>query len=468
MRHSFAVVLVVAGTFLTGCGGPARPGQAIVDALMPVGLGKPQVEPAETVFSNGTRALTVVFTTERWALKGQFVHQSSEMSAKETQEAMRLPETERLNRMDHIVSHIQVWAVPLEPGVRAGADLKAALPPNPLPHEDYQEPAFLGNGHGYAWYMYAPIYRWMDVQRRLRLSDGDDPLAAAARGMTVIDKKMRTRDSCIYILASAGARALPYAEKAVAERQPWRGEIVGAFRICTDPQVSAWLVELAGSADADVAKAAKYALISTPRREAAALYLVWLEEALGRKDQYDSYKRCQLVEACKAFPAPGLDAVLRRAAQSPCGLWDYLGAFYALREVAGPPIPKELEEAKREIDRQKENAARHTYERSPQGNWISRHVGEPYDQKKVNAAVTAILASPDHDAAAALGLELAMYSAKVSTELLLNMRRAGLAILRGLPDGKGRRLVSHLQKEFFPEDNNLRELKAIAAELEKP
>jgi hypothetical protein len=305
------------------------------------------------------------------------------------------------------------------------------------------------------------------VQERLRLSDGDDPLAAAARGMTVIDKKMRTRDSCVYILASAGPRALPYAEKAVAERQPWRGQIVGAFHICTDPQVSARLVELAGSTDSDVAKAAKYALIATPRREAAALYPKWLKEALGRKDSLDYYDRQQLVKACKDFPAPGLDAVLRQAAQSPCGLWDYLEAFYALREVAGPPIPKELAEAKREIDRQAENAARDTYERSPQGNWISRHVGEPYDQKKVDAAVTAILASPDHEAAAAVGLELAMYNDKVSNDLILNMQRAGLAILRGLPDGKGRRLVSHLQKEFFP-DFNLDELKAVAAELEKP
>ena len=467
MRHFPLFILFAAGAVLAGCGGPARPGTELVDALTPIGLGKPLVEPAETVFPDGTRALSVVFTTERWALKPQFEHQSREMSVKEFQEAMRLPEAERLNRVDHIVGHTQVWAVPLEPGVKAGADLKAALPPNPLPHEDYQEPAFLGNGHGYAWYMYAPIYRWMDVQKRLRLSDGDDPLVAAARGMTVIDKKMRTRDSCIYILASAGARALPYAEKAVAERQPWRGEIVGAFRICTDPQVSAWLVELAGSADSDVAKAAKYALISTPRREAAALYLRWLEEALGHKDSYDSYNRCQLVKACMVAPAPGLDAVLRQAAQSPCGLRDYLESFYALREVAGPPIPQELAEARREIDRQEENATRDTYERNPQGNWTARHVGDPYDQKKVDAAVTAILASPDRDAAAVLGLELAMYNDKVSNDLILNMRRAGMNILRGLPDGKGRRLVSHLVEEFVP-DFSLDELKAVAAELEKP
>ena len=467
MRYFVLFILFAAAAVLAGCGGPARPGAELVDALLPVGLGKPQVEPAETVFSDGTRALTVVFTTERWKLQDRLVPQSREMGAKMFQEAMRLPEAERLNRVDHIVGHTQVWAVPLEPGVKAGADLKAALPPNPLAHEDYQEPAFLGNGRGYAWYMVARISTWVYVQERLRLSDGDDPLAAAARGMTVIDKKMRTRDSCIYILASAGARALPYAEKAVAERQPWRGEIVGAFRICTDPQVSAWLVELAGSADADVAKAAKYALISTPRREAAALYLRWLEEALGHKDSYDSYNRCQLVKACMVAPAPGLDAMLRRAAQSPCGLRDYLEAFYALREVAGPPIPKELAEARREIDRQEENAARDTYERNPQGNWTARHVGDPYDQKKVDAAVTAILASPDRDAAAVLGLELAMYNDKVSNDLILNMRRAGLAILRGLPDGKGRRLVSHLAKEFFP-DFSLDELKAVAAELEKP
>jgi hypothetical protein len=467
MRHFPLFILLAAGAVLAGCGGPARPGTELVDALMPTGLGKPQVEPAETVFTNGTCALTVVFTTERWALKPQFEHQSSEMSVKEFQEAMRLPEAERLKRMDHIVGHTQVWVVPLEPGVKAGADLKAALPPNPLPHEDYQEPAFLGNGHGYAWYMYAPIYRWVYVQERLRLSDGDDPLAAAARGMTVIDKKMRTRDSCVYILARAGPRALPYVEKAVAERQPWRGQIVGAFHICTDPQVSAWLVELAGSTDSDVAKAAKYALIATPRREAAALYPKWLEEALGHKDPYDSYNRCELVKACKDFQAPGLDAVLRQAVQSPCGLRDYLESFYALREIAGPPIPKELVEAKREIDRQRENAERHTFERDPQGDWISRHVGEPYDQKKVDAAVTAILASPDRDAAAVLGLELAMYNDKVSNDLILNMRRAGLAILRGLPDGKGRRLVSHLLEEFV-RDFNLDELKAVAAELEKP
>ncbi|MBE3132530.1 MAG: hypothetical protein IMZ55_03585, partial [Acidobacteria bacterium] len=193
-----------------------------------------------------------------------------------------------------------------------------------------------------------------------------------------------------------------------------------------------------------------------------------LKEALGRKDPDDSHKRCQLVRACQKFPTPGLDAVLRQAAQSPCGPRDYVEAFQALREIAGPPIPKELAEARREIDLQSANAVRHTLVRDPQGNWIRRHVGDPYDQKKVDAAVTAILASPDHEAAAAIGLELAMYSAKGSTELQLNMRCAGLAILRGLPDGKGRQLVSHLQKEFFPDDNVLKELKAIAAELEKP
>lgn len=466
MRHFGLSIMVAAGVLLTGCGGPARPGQAIVDALMPIGLGKPLGEPAETVLPGGARALTVVFAEERWELKS--VPQSGELSHKMFQDAMRLPEAERLKRMDHIVSHIQVWAVPLGPGAKAGADLKAVLPPNPLAHEHYREPAFLGNGHGYAWYMYAPIFTWIYANDKLQLSDGDDPLAAAVRGTTVDDKGSHTRNSCHGLLARAGPRALPYVEKVLAERHPDRGDFVSVFRECQDPQITAWLMRQAGSADSDVAKAVKYALIARPRREAAALYLKWLEEALGRKDSYDSYNRCQLVKACMVAPAPGLDAVLRQAVQSPCGPRDYMEAFQALREIAGPPIPKELVEAKREIERQKENAARDTYERSPQGNWISRHVGKPYDQKKVDAAVTAILASPDPEAAAAFGFELAMCGGKVNSILLQHLHQAGLTILRGLPDGMGRRLVSHLQKEFFPEDNNLRELKAIAAELEKP
>jgi hypothetical protein len=466
MRHFPLFILLAAGAVLAGCGGPARPGAEIVDALMPAGLGKPLGEPTETVLPGGTRALTVVFVEERWELKA--LPQSGELAAKWFQDAMRLPEAERLKHMDHIVDHVQVWAVPLAPGAKAGAALKAVLPPSPLPHEFHREPAFLGNGRGHAWYMYAPIYAWIYANDKLQLSDGDDPLAAAVRGTTVDDNGSCTRNSCLGILARAGAKALPYVEKALAEQRPERVMIVQSFYESKDPQVTEWLMRQAGSADEDVAKAAKYALVSKPRREAAALYLKWLEEALGRKDSESFYNRWQLLKACRVAPAPGLDAVLRRAVQSPCGPRDYVEAFQALREIAGPPIPKELAEARREIDRQSENAGRHAFKRDPQGDWISRHVGDPYDQRKVDGAVAAIIASPDHEAAAAFGFELATCGGKVESKLLLNLQRAGLAILRGLPDGMGRRLVSHLQKEFFPENNNIRELKAVAAELEKP
>lgn len=468
MRQYLLFILVAAGAVLAGCGGPARPVMAIQDGLMPIGSFKPQGEPAETVLSNGTRALTVVFAAERWDLKPGLIPQSGELSAKIAQDAMELPEAERLNRMNHVVNHIQVWAVPLEPGVVASADLKAVLSPSPLAHEDYREPAFLGNGRGYGWYMYAPIYTWVYAQERLRLSDGDDPLAAALRGMVVTDKGMCTRNSCLSILARAGPRALPYAEKTIAERRPERGQIVRALCERTDPQVTAWAIQQVGAADGDVAKAARSGLIARPRREAAALYLKWLEEALGHKDPDSFYTRQQLVKACRVAPVPGLDAVLRQAVQSPSGPRDYMEAFQTLREIAGPPIPKELAEARREIDRQSANAVRYTLDRKPQGGWTPRHVGEPYDQKKVDDAVAAITASPDHDAAAAFGIELALCSGKVDSKLLVNLHQAGLAILRGLPDGKGRQLVSHLQKEFFPDNNVLKELKAVAAQLEKP
>jgi hypothetical protein len=57
-----------------------------------------------------------------------------------------------------------------------------------------------------------------------------------------------------------------------------------------------------------------------------------------------------------------------------------------------------------------------------------------------------------------------MYGGKVESKLLLNLRQAGLTILRGLPDGKGRRLVSHLLEQFLP-DHTRDELKAVAAQL---
>ena len=437
-----------------------RSAAAALAALRTLSLGEPLGEVAPTTLTDGTRALTIVFRNTKWSFRGE--SQFLEESAARQMAAMKLPEVERLKVMTRTEDHVQVWLVS-QAAYPAAASRKAHIPATALPNRYHRETAFLGTGSGFAWYMHAPIFTWMYVQKEIGLKGGDDPLAGALRGLEIDDPGGYTRNGCVLILGSAGPAALPYIEKAIASGYEDRNVLVYALRDSNDPQVTQWLLRRVDAADAKVAWGARNALISSPRQEAAALYVKWLEASATTRDPALS----QLLDACKAAPGPGLEKALIEVFEKPWTPWDYRKAFGLLREVSGRPIPAAILEAEREIHRQYKEAAKHTYEPAGDDSWRVVYTGKPYDQKKVDEAVATIVKSNDPEAAAVIGVVLAT-SPEVKScvpESCPPIRQVGLAILRGLPEGKGkqrvRRLAETVQGEFFPA-----RIGALARELE--
>jgi hypothetical protein len=392
--------------------------------LAPLVRGKPLGRFEEMTLAGGVKTQSIVFRETLWELKDE--PQSVDASGRMEREAMKLPEAERLELMNRIDDHIQIWIVPLKGEPKVGANLKAALPPNPQPHEHFREMAYLGQGHGYAWYMYAPIYARTFVQEKLGLQGGEDPLAAAVRGTTVEDRGMCTRNSCAGLLGAAGPRAFPYIEKAIAEGHPLRCRMVSELRVATDLRVTEWLVRQTRSPGRDVARTAKVTLIWSPRKEAAALYLKWLEESAGKKtEDWPNDGAQRLLMACKEAGATGIEKILPRVLESPTSLWEYRAAFLMQRELAGRPVAKAMLDAEAAI-------LKTGYAGNTENNL-----------DKVQEAVKTILAADDAEAAATIGLCLATWSTKANTGAA---NEAGREILRQVPGDKGKSLAALLAR----------------------
>lgn len=144
-------------------------------------------EPKAVNLPNGVRAQTVVLRQTKWEPKNVPQQAGFQMEKR----LMQLPEAERLKQMNRIDDHTQLWWVSLADFPSAGAPLKTQLRPEPLTNEYHRELAFLGKGHGLAWFGHMPIYEWIFLQQELHLDSGDDPLAGAARGLAIEDRVWR-------------------------------------------------------------------------------------------------------------------------------------------------------------------------------------------------------------------------------------------------------------------------------------
>jgi hypothetical protein len=358
-----------------------------------------------------TKAGTMVFRRTRWELKEW--PQSCETSSIMERDAMRLPEAERLKVMDRIDNHCQIWTVDLKrfPGAVA---VKTLLKPTDLPHETFRELAYLGHDGSLAWYAYMPIYEWVMLQKKLEFKDGDDPLAAAIRGLQVEDRGSMTANSVEFILTDAGARALPYL-KPLMDGPNFKRALRVLARI-KDPAAETYLVELAQDSRAEIAKTACQCLKWHYYAAALPLYLKWLEADAGRGWV------CDILNIMSDQPEK-LRPYLPRILASPGSFREYRLAFEISRKLDKKEIPPRLLQIEQEIRK------------------FGYRNGNTYDQAKVDALVTEMAAAEDAAAAAVIAADLAIAITKGDWR---PANKAGLEVLSRLPGGQGTQLLEHL------------------------
>ncbi|MCY3018451.1 MAG: hypothetical protein NTW87_05395 [Planctomycetota bacterium] len=358
-------------------------------------------------------AWTVLFRDTSWHLKDE--PQSADVGAELAREAMRLPEEERLKKMDRFDDHIQFWLVPAD--APTAAALKDKLPFTEQPNQWHREIVCLGERQGFTFYACAPIYNWIRIQTELTLKNGDDPIQGAIRALGVEDKGRCTANSCGPILVEAGMAALPAIKTAVADKHPQRAQLVGLLCYFKADAARSQLLAYASSADETVAEAARRGLLWVPKKDAEKLYVQWLDEGAGKKNVRKELRACGAVDAKDAAP------ILPRVLAAPTDVHEYRSALELSRKLAGkPPIGAALLEAEQRIC------------------GLRGH-----DQGKPSDAVAEILRSDDKEAVAAIGLSLALFSTKADCR---PVNEAGVSILRALPDGAGLKLVRRLRSSM--------------------
>ena len=367
---------------------------------------------------------TVVFRQTTWQLKD--VPQSAMLSSHMERQAMALSEAERLKAMDRFDDYTQLWCVSLNRYSRADASWKRLLRPVQQPNRYYRELAFLGTGRGQAWYAFMPIYHWTQLQADLGLADGEDPLAAAVRGVVVDDPGSMTRNSAEAMLTTGGATALPYNRQLLASTNFSSG--LRALGWMNGKEPAALLIDTSRSPNPAIATGARHMLESYPRPEAERLYLGWLAQDAGKRPV------AALLEAC-AKTAPGkLGPYLPRILESPKTVQEFRRAFEFSRTAAGRPIPERLLKLEGDIK---------------QFGYAS---STNYSQTKVDQAVREVLTSGDPEAAAVLAISLATATTKGDWRAA---NRAGITIIRNLPGGYGqkvaRRVVNSLADDWLKE-----------------
>ena len=393
------------------------PAPALPDYLAPV----PRITgmdlfsgPDAVTLASGAKVQTVVLRKTQWSLKD--TPQSADLSMKMEREARQLPEQKRLEVMNRTDDHIQLWLVNLKENPRADAAWKAAFKAGPLSHQYHRELAFLGKGQGYAWFGWMPIHDWIHLQAQLPLADGDTPLAGAARGLAIEDLGSMTSNSADALLSQAGASALPHLKPLLASPATFQRALSVLSRI-TAPEATPLLLTYAGSADPAVAARARELLAFYPRPDAEDSYFKWLDEAVGHTPVLDLMNACAKVNKTRLAP------LLPRILAAPKSVHELRLAFELSRSLAGRDIPAELLKAE-------ETIKRHGY-----------RSGTSFDPRKVDAAVAQLIKAPDVDAAACIGVSLALATTKGDWG---PANQAGLKVLEGLPNGRGRQMAKSL------------------------
>lgn len=386
--------------------------------------------PTEAPLAGDVTAKHVLFCQTRWESKvaDQVINFLRE------QEQMRLPEAERLKVMNRLDDFSEMWFVRVADHPNAGPALKAAIHPGSQTNQYYRELAHLGSVQGYACYAFMPIYEWAGIQRLLNCQGGDDPLAAAVRGLSVDDRGTMTANSCSDILAAAGGKAVPYLKPLLGT--PNSSQAVRSLIYNQSTEATELLLECAKSANPDLARQAKHYLSALPRAAAVELYFHWLAEDAGRTSVL------YLLEACARFDKPRLAPFLPRVLASPSSAHELRRAFELSRSLVGQEIPARLIAA--------EAIIRKFNPRSTNGP----------TQQDFEAAVTELTQAEDAEAAACIGVSLAVATGK---GLPSQVNPAGISILQQLPNHQGRDMAKALYNSSA-DDNVKRRLKEVVEE----
>jgi hypothetical protein len=368
---------------------------------------------------NGIKALTVVFRETRRSV------------GLVSQQAMN----ESPNNMKQIENNIQIWLISLADYPRTDGHIKNIIPPSKYPSEEEREMAFVGKGHGFAWFVFAPITKWIYMPKLLKLQGGDNPVDAALRGFATI----RAWELLDYLRKSL-PEAFPQIEKAIDNNHPGGYDIITNIMYDSDnEQIIQWLIRHSKSKE-PYEFTARYCLIHKQKKEFIPMYSQWLTEDAGKRDVVG------LLRACKAVQMSDLNIMLPVVLKSPSGINEYRLAFEMERELKGQSIPKDLLESEKKI--------------------CNFGYKEYADSGKVDEAIQKILASNDYDAVAVIGLSLANYFApKANWDDYDVIHKAGVRILKSLPDGKGLALVEQLVRPCKEYDKD--RLKELSGFLKK-
>ncbi len=387
---------------------PDKTIEARVRSIAGMTLGYPELVLFGDARVNDLPAFTVILRRTRWDLKD--LPQSVDATMKLWAEAMKLPEAERLEMMNRTENHIQLWAV--ETAAADPTKLKESLESTDKPHEHHREFFYLGRDEIRAWFGYMTINDFVSAEKETGLN-GDAVIPALIRGVGIDDRGSNTANSCAFLLADLGAKALGEIDRAVAGGALHRAKLVTAIGRSRDRKIGDWLIALVDSKDEETRTAAKRALLHVPRSEAADLYVAWLADGAGERDVREE------LAACRAVKAANAKASVEQILAAPSCHWEYRSAVEFSRELAGKPgMPANLPAAEKQI-----RAA-------------GFGSGDRVDQAKVDEAVAIIASADDPRSAAAIGLELALFVTKGETGAI---RRAGIEILRRLPHDEGAR-----------------------------
>jgi len=293
--------------------------------------------------------------------------------------------------------------------------MKGRIPWLDVEQEYYTVAAHLGEGDRYIWFGRTSIFTQHWLREKMGLVGGDDPLRLAAYGLTVRDDGNCTANSCAEILASAGEKAIPYAEETIsggnADAVSYAFGVLGRIPGQRSTEI---LRTFYRSSEERLSRGAAYGLVHQPYREAA-------------KDEYLDILRRQLyvreaVGACVRFAWTEAVPVLQQVCGKPCAWYAYRVAFEAKRELEGRPIPADALEAERLLLQ-------------------SAFAPKVLDAVTLEAAKARIMDSADPEAAAVIAINLALYSTKGRTN---EANTVGQRIVLELPGETTRPMVSSL------------------------
>ena len=366
--------------------------------------------------------------------------------AQRLQRAMtELPASQRREAVDRLTAPhaMQIWWVPLAHHPAPGLAVRRALRPYPMRDDTRREIVHIGNDDQFAWYAAVGVMHWPELQRRLGLTSGDDPMEMALARLANLRPEAPIARRCHRAIADCGReRAVAAIDELIFDGSRHRVELVRAMSGVEGDLIARWLIGLTASPDRKVAAAARWSLLQHPRLLAADLYVAWLAEGAGEQDVSGELRACLAVNARQA--AQSVEIVLNK----PYSLDEYLTAFRFQRQLTGQPIRRDMEDAAAAIMSASTNTRPGTPNRPAP-------VLEPAD--RAARAIYVLTTTDDVEAAAALGIELAVCESRLAND-------AGLQILGQLPSERGTQLVESLASQCRDRDD-VRLLKRLAIML---